>query len=156
MLHQIPDLALSTECGVWSQGVVRPGSAATCTTAASPLLPLRIVADRNRGGSFLAVFLVMAGASGVFLFLTYYLQDTRGYTPVGTGIAYLPMLVTALVISITCNVVLLPRTGPKPRSGGPPASSPSAPSSAAPCCAAASWPAKATVAPPAALSRSRS
>jgi hypothetical protein len=83
-------------------------------TAASPLLPLRIVADRNRGGSFLAVFLVMAGASGVFLFLTYYLQETRGYSPVHTGLAYLPMLVTALVISITCNIVLLPRTGPKP------------------------------------------
>jgi hypothetical protein len=56
--------------------------------AASPLLPLRIVLDRNRGGAYLAVFLVMAGVSGVFLFLTYYLQDTRGYTPVGTGLAY--------------------------------------------------------------------
>jgi hypothetical protein len=55
-----------------------------------------------------------AGVSGVFLFLTYYLQDTRGYSPVATGLAYLPMLVTALVISITCNVALLPRTGPKP------------------------------------------
>jgi EmrB/QacA subfamily drug resistance transporter len=83
-------------------------------TAASPLLPLRIVTDRNRGGSYLAVFLVMAGASGVFLFLTYYLQETRGYSPVHTGLAYLPMLVTALVISITCNIKLLPRTGPKP------------------------------------------
>jgi EmrB/QacA subfamily drug resistance transporter len=82
--------------------------------AASPLLPLRIILDRNRGGSFLAVFLIMAGASGVFLFLTYYLQDTRGYSPVATGLAYLPMLVTALVISIASNVVLLPRTGPKP------------------------------------------
>jgi EmrB/QacA subfamily drug resistance transporter len=82
--------------------------------AASPLLPLRIVLDRNRGGSFLAVFLVMAGVSGVFLFLTYYLQDTRGYSPVDTGLAYLPMLVTALAIAITSNVVLLPRTGPRP------------------------------------------
>jgi EmrB/QacA subfamily drug resistance transporter len=82
--------------------------------AAHPLLPLRIILDRNRGGSYLAVFLVMAGASGVFLFLTYYLQDTRGYSPVATGLAYLPMLVTALAISIASNVVLLPRTGPKP------------------------------------------
>ena len=66
------------------------------------------------GGSYLTVFLTMAGASGVFLFLTYYLQDTRGYSPVDTGLAYLPMLVTALAIAITSNVVLLPRTGPKP------------------------------------------
>jgi hypothetical protein len=48
------------------------------------------------------------------MLLTYYLQETRGYSPVATGLAYLPMLVTALVISITSNVALLPRTGPKP------------------------------------------
>jgi EmrB/QacA subfamily drug resistance transporter len=82
--------------------------------AASPLLPLRIVADRNRGGSYLAVFLVMAGVSGVFLFLTYYLQATRGYSPVATGLAYLPMLVISLAASIGSNIMLLPRTGPRP------------------------------------------
>jgi len=82
--------------------------------AASPLLPLRIVLDRNRGGSYLAIFLAMAGVSAVFLFLTYYLQDTRGYSPVETGLAYLPMLVISMVASIGSNIVLLPRTGPKP------------------------------------------
>ena len=82
--------------------------------AASPLLPLRIVADRNRGGCYLAVFLLMTGASGVFLFLTYYLQDIHGYSPVAAGLAYLPMLATALIFAMTSNVVLLPRTGPRP------------------------------------------
>ena len=82
--------------------------------AASPLLPLRIVADRNRGGCYLAVFLLMTGASGVLLFLTYYLQDIHGYSPVAAGLAYLPMLATALTFAMTSNVVLLPRTGPKP------------------------------------------
>jgi EmrB/QacA subfamily drug resistance transporter len=82
--------------------------------AASPLLPLRIVLDRNRGGAYLAVFLVMAGVSGVFLFLTYYLQDTRDYTPVGTGLAYLPMLVISLAVAIASNIAALPRTGPRP------------------------------------------
>ncbi|MCW3065203.1 MAG: transporter, partial [Solirubrobacterales bacterium] len=43
-----------------------------------PLLPLRVVADRNRGGAFLAVLVVGAGMFGVFLFLTYYLQQTLG------------------------------------------------------------------------------
>jgi MFS family permease len=83
-------------------------------SAAHPLLPLRIVTDRNRGGSYLAVFLLMAGVSGVFLFLTYYLQQTRGYSPVATGLAYLPMLVTAMVAAMASNIRLLPRTGPRP------------------------------------------
>ncbi|MFE2426026.1 MFS transporter [Streptomyces sp. NPDC059373] len=62
----------------------------------------------------MAVFLVMAGASGVFLFLTYYLQVTRGYSAVATGLAFLPMLVTALITSLLSNIKLLPRTGPQP------------------------------------------
>ena len=82
--------------------------------AANPLLPLRIVADRNRGGAYTAIFLVMAGVSGVFLFLTYYLQETRGYSPIETGLSYLPMLVAAVVMGMLSNLVLLPRTGPKP------------------------------------------
>ena len=79
-----------------------------------PLLPLRIVADRNRGGAYLAIFLLMAGVAGVFLFLTYYLQETLGYSPVATGLAYLPMLLTAVVGGIISNLRLLPRFGPKP------------------------------------------
>ena len=61
--------------------------------AAHPLLPLRVVLDRNRGGSFLAVALAGAGMFGVFLFLTYYLQQTLGFSPIQTGLAFLPMIV---------------------------------------------------------------
>src|SRR4051794_16600608 len=46
------------------------------TRAKHPLLPLRVVIDRNRGGAYLAVLAVGAGMFGVFLFLTYYLQQT--------------------------------------------------------------------------------
>src|SRR5262249_45076640 len=42
--------------------------------AAHPLLPLRILLDRNRAASFITVLLSGAGMFGVFLFLTYYLQ----------------------------------------------------------------------------------
>ena len=80
----------------------------------SPLLPLHILADRNRSGAYLAIFLVMAGVSGVFLFLTYYLQEGLGYSPVQTGLAYLPMLATAVFGGIMSNLRLLPRFGPKP------------------------------------------
>ena len=56
----------------------------------------------------------MSGASGVFLFLTYYPQVARGYSAVSTGLAFMPMLVTALTASLLSNIKLLPRTGPQP------------------------------------------
>ena len=58
--------------------------------AASPLLPLRVVADRNRGAAFLSIGISGAAIFAVILFLTYYLQQTRGYSPIGTGLAFLP------------------------------------------------------------------
>jgi EmrB/QacA subfamily drug resistance transporter len=80
---------------------------------ANPMLPPRIVLNRNRGASYLAVFLAMAGMAASFLFLTYYLQGTLGYSPVTTGLAYLPMLVGAMITGLLSNVVLLRRTGPR-------------------------------------------
>ena len=82
--------------------------------ASHPLLPPRVVLDRNRGGSYLSVLISGAGLFGVFLFLTYYLQKTLNYSPVVTGLAFLPMVVMIIVSSTTSNAVLLPRFGPKP------------------------------------------
>src|SRR5262249_24772767 len=59
------------------------------TRAASPLLPPRVVLDRNRGAAYLAMLIVGAGMFGIFLFLTYYLQQTLGYSPVVSGVAFL-------------------------------------------------------------------
>ena len=59
--------------------------------AANPLLPPRVVLDRNRGGAYLSMLIAFAGMFGVFLFLTYYLQQTLGYSPVVTGFAFLPI-----------------------------------------------------------------
>jgi EmrB/QacA subfamily drug resistance transporter len=58
-----------------------------------PLLPLRVVTDRNRGGSFLTTFLIGLGLLGTFLFLTYYLQQTLHYSALKTGLAFLPFSV---------------------------------------------------------------
>ena len=64
---------------------------------AHPLLPLRIVVDRTRAGAFLALAVNTAALLSVFLFLTYYLQQNLGLTPVQTGLAFLPSpIVTAL------------------------------------------------------------
>lgn len=84
------------------------------TRAAHPLLPLRVVLDRDRGASFLAMFISGAGMFGVFLFLTYYLQQILGYTPVKTGLAFLPMVAVMVVISVVTTNLLVPRFGAKP------------------------------------------
>src|SRR3984957_11137425 len=61
--------------------------------ATHPLLPPRVVLDRNRGAAYLGILIAGAGMFGVFLFVTYYLQDTLHYSPVITGLAFLPMVV---------------------------------------------------------------
>jgi EmrB/QacA subfamily drug resistance transporter len=81
---------------------------------AHPLLPLRIVLDRNRGGSYLAMLITGIGMFGAFLFLTYYLQQTLGYSPLKSGIAFLPMIGAVIATSTTASTVLLPRIGPRP------------------------------------------
>ena len=83
------------------------------TRASHPLLPLRVLLERNRGGSFLAMFITGIGMFGVFLFLTYYLQEILKYSPVMTGVAFLP-LVGALMITATVSTTqLYPRFGAK-------------------------------------------
>jgi EmrB/QacA subfamily drug resistance transporter len=79
-----------------------------------PLLPLRVVTDRNRGASFLSIGFAGAAMFGVFLFLTYYLQQTRGYSPVSTGLAFLPMTAVIMVSSIIATTRLRGRFGPRP------------------------------------------
>src|SRR5215471_14596552 len=79
-----------------------------------PLLPLRIVMDRFRGGAYLAIGLSAMGMFGIFLFLTYYLQLTLRYSPVMTGLAFLPMVAAIMVSSTTSSGVLMPRLGPRP------------------------------------------
>jgi predicted MFS family arabinose efflux permease len=72
------------------------------------------VADRTRGGAYLTMLVAAIGMFGVFLFLTYYLQQTLGFSPVKTGVAFLPMVACLMATSITSNVVLMRRTGPRP------------------------------------------
>ncbi|MEO5832378.1 MAG: MFS transporter [Nakamurella sp.] len=56
----------------------------------NPLLPVRIVANRNRAGAYLVGMLVGSAMFAVFLFLTLYMQNYKGYTPMQTGLAFLP------------------------------------------------------------------
>jgi hypothetical protein len=81
---------------------------------AHPLLPPRVVLDRNRGGAYLSILIVGAGMFGIFLFLTYYMQESLGYSPVICGVAFLPMVVGIVIAANVSNIVLLPKVGPRP------------------------------------------
>ena len=81
--------------------------------AAYPLLPPRLVLDRNRGAAYLAILVIGAGMFGIFLFLTYYLQTTLGFSPVMTGLAFLPTIAMVMLFAQISNILLMPRIGPK-------------------------------------------
>jgi EmrB/QacA subfamily drug resistance transporter len=84
------------------------------TRVKHPLLPLRIVLDRGRGGAYLAMAIAGAGMFGVFLFLTFYLQQTLGFSPIESGLAFLPLSAAIMATATTATTRLVPRTGPKP------------------------------------------
>ena len=79
-----------------------------------PLLPLHIVIDRARGGAYLSIALAGAGTFAVFLFLTYYMQDNLGFSPVKTGLSFLPLTAVLVVTSTTVQTRVIYRTGAKP------------------------------------------
>ncbi len=81
--------------------------------AAHPLLPLAIVLDRNRGAAYASVFIAGAGMFGIFLFVTYYLQTSLGYSPIQTGLAFLPMIAMLVLAAQLSTNLLVPRFGPK-------------------------------------------
>jgi EmrB/QacA subfamily drug resistance transporter len=78
-----------------------------------PLLPLRVIVDRTRGGSYVALFISGIAIFGTFLFLTYYLQLVKRESPLTTGLLFLPMIGCILISSNLASVVLLPRVGPR-------------------------------------------
>ncbi|SEM03018.1 MFS transporter [Streptacidiphilus jiangxiensis] len=75
----------------------------------APLLPLRVVLDRNRGGAYLTIGIAVVGMFGAFLFLTYYLQVVLGYSPLKSGLAFLPMVVGMMIGATQVAVRLLPK-----------------------------------------------
>ncbi|MFI1566174.1 MFS transporter [Streptomyces sp. NPDC020490] len=83
------------------------------TRAPVPLLPLHVVRERNRAGCFLTMALAVIGMFGLFLFMTYYLQDVLGYSPVRTGLAFLPLTAAIVVGSTQIAARLLPHVAPR-------------------------------------------
>ncbi|MFJ6464435.1 MFS transporter [Streptomyces sp. NPDC091387] len=75
----------------------------------SPLLPLRVLMDRNRGGVYLSLGLGVIAMFGLFLFLTYYLQVVQGFSPIKTGFAFLPMIAGMITGSTQIGARLMTR-----------------------------------------------
>jgi hypothetical protein len=78
---------------------------------------MRVVLDRDRGGSYFAVGLSGIAIFGVFLFLTYYLQQILGFSPIESGAAFLPMTFAIMITATTCQTKIMPRTGARPLVG---------------------------------------
>ncbi len=78
-----------------------------------PLLPLRVILDRTRGGSYVAVFISGVAIFATFLFLTYYLQVVKRESPLATGLMFLPMIGCILISSNLSSIVGLARFGPR-------------------------------------------
>jgi EmrB/QacA subfamily drug resistance transporter len=105
------------ETGGWGNGVTLGFLAAAAvllvtfgrsqTTAAHPLLPPRVVLDRNRAGSYLAMLVAGVAMFAVFLFLTYYLQATLGFSAIRTGVAFLPMVGSLIATAQVTSLVLV-------------------------------------------------
>ncbi|MFD6223698.1 MFS transporter [Nocardia asteroides] len=80
---------------------------------ANPLLPLRIPGEINRGGALLAALLIPIAMFAMFLFLSFYYQNTLGYSPLKAGIAFLPFPV-GIAVSAGVTSALMPKLGPRP------------------------------------------
>lgn len=81
--------------------------------APMPLLPLHIVKERNRAGCFLTMALAVIGMFGLFLFMTYYLQVILEYSPVLTGLAFLPLTAAIIIGSTQIAARLLNHVAPR-------------------------------------------
>ena len=80
--------------------------------SAYPLLPMRIVLDRNRGGSFLATLLLIIGMFAMFLFVSYYMQTVLHYSAAKAGVAFLPFAL-GVIFAAGASTPLVPKLGPR-------------------------------------------
>jgi EmrB/QacA subfamily drug resistance transporter len=82
------------------------------TKVSDPLLPLRVIRDRNRGGAFLASLLTGAGLFAMFVFLSYYFQSVLHYSALKAGLAFLPFG-AGIILAAGASTSLVPRVGPR-------------------------------------------
>jgi MFS family permease len=80
--------------------------------SAYPLLPLRVVLERNRGGAYLATLLIVVGMFAMFLFVSYYMQQILHYSAAKAGVAFLPFAL-GVIVAAGMATPLVPKVGPR-------------------------------------------
>jgi EmrB/QacA subfamily drug resistance transporter len=81
---------------------------------AAPLLPFRLLTNRNRTGAYLIMLFLAAALFATFFFSSQYLQDVHGWSPMKTGVGFLPMPITIMFMSIVVVRRTIGRIGIKP------------------------------------------
>ena len=116
MISLVYGLTNSSSHGWGSAGTIVPLVAAAIllagfvvieTTAPAPLMPLSIFANRNRSGAYGIMLCLGTAVFSVFFFLTQYLQNVHGYSPIRTGLAFLPMALGIMVAAVVTSRALL-------------------------------------------------
>jgi len=105
--------AIQTAGSLAAGVVLLAGFVAAEQRSSHPLLPMRVILDRTRGGSYVAVFIAGIAIFATFLFLTYYLQVIKGESALATGLLFLPMVACILISSNLSSIVGLARLGPR-------------------------------------------
>jgi EmrB/QacA subfamily drug resistance transporter len=113
----------NAESHAWSAGVTTAAFTASAVLLASfviieyrikrPLLPPRIVADRSRGGAYASMAVVGAALFSIFLFMTFYMQQILRFSPVKTGLGFLPLTGAVIIVAPLVQTKILPRLGPR-------------------------------------------
>jgi EmrB/QacA subfamily drug resistance transporter len=96
-----------------TSGVLLVAFVAWIARAANPLLHLSVILDRNRAAGYLSIMLSAVSTFALFLFLTYFLQTGLHYTPIQTGLAFLPMIAMLVLAAQLGTNLFVPRFGPK-------------------------------------------
>jgi EmrB/QacA subfamily drug resistance transporter len=113
----------NAESHAWSAGLTIASFTASAALLSSfvliehhaerPLLPLRIVADRSRGGAYASMAIVGGALFSVFLFMTFYMQQILRFSPVKTGLGFLPLTAAVIIVAPLVQTKILPRLGPR-------------------------------------------
>lgn len=81
--------------------------------AKEPITPLRMFADRNRSGTYVIMLSLAAAMFGMFFYIVLFVQNVLGYSPIKSGVAFLPVTV-AIAVGAGLSQRFLPTLGPKP------------------------------------------
>ena len=80
---------------------------------AQPITPLHLFANRNRASTYVIMLFLAAALFSMFFFLTQFVQEVLGYSPIKAGVSFLPVSAGIIVAATLCSKYLV-KTGPKP------------------------------------------